>query len=79
MKEVFEDPQVQHRKLRVDMQHPLGGVAPLVASPMRLSETPVEYRLAPPMLGQHNEEVLKGLLGKSDAELSALKADGVIG
>jgi crotonobetainyl-CoA:carnitine CoA-transferase CaiB-like acyl-CoA transferase len=79
MKEVFEDPQVQHRGLRVDMPHLLGGVAPLVASPMRLSATPVEYRHAPPLLGQHNEEILKGLLGKSDAELAALKVGGIIG
>jgi formyl-CoA transferase len=79
MKEVFEDPQVQHRRLRVDMPHPTGGVAPLVASPMRLSATPVEYRHAPPLLGQHNEEVLKGLLGKSDGELAALKAAGITG
>ncbi|MSQ88029.1 MAG: CoA transferase [Betaproteobacteria bacterium] len=78
MQEVFEDPQVQHRKLRVDMPHPLGGVAPLVASPLRLSETPVEYRLAPPMLGQHNEEVLKDLLGKSADELVRLKAHGIV-
>ncbi len=78
MKEVFEDAQVKHSGLRVDMPHPLGGVAPVVASPMRLSETPVEYRLAPPLLGQHNEEVLKGLLGKSDAELKSLKASGII-
>jgi len=79
MKEVFEDPQVQHRGLRVDMPHLLGGVAPLVASPMRLSATPVEYRHAPPLLGQHNEEILKGLLGKIDAELAALKVGGIIG
>jgi crotonobetainyl-CoA:carnitine CoA-transferase CaiB-like acyl-CoA transferase len=79
MKEVFEDPQVQHRRLRVDMPHPLGGIAPLVASPMRLSATPVEYRHAPPLLGQHNEEILKGLLGKSDAEIAALRAGGIVG
>jgi crotonobetainyl-CoA:carnitine CoA-transferase CaiB-like acyl-CoA transferase len=79
MKEVFEDPQVQHRRLRVDMPHPLGGIAPLVASPMRLSATPVEYRHAPPLLGQHNEEILKGLLGKSDAEIAALQAGGIVG
>ena len=78
MKEVFEDPQVRHRKLRVDMPHPLGGVAPVVASPIRLSQTPVEYRLAPPTLGQHNAEVLSGLLGKSDADLRRLKAAGII-
>ena len=58
--------------------HPLGGAAPTVRSPLRLSETPVEYRLAPPMLGQHNEEVLKGLLGRSDADIASLKAAGVV-
>ncbi|MBM3385931.1 MAG: CoA transferase [Betaproteobacteria bacterium] len=78
MKEVFEDPQVQHRKLRVDIPHPLGGVAPVVASPLRLSKTPVEYRLAPPMLGQHTEEVLKDLLGKSQAQIEKLKAGGIL-
>jgi formyl-CoA transferase len=78
MKEVFEDPQVQHRELRVDMPHPLGGTASVVRSPLRLSETPVEYRLAPPTLGQHNEEVLKGLLGRSDADLQKLKAAGIV-
>jgi len=78
MKEVFEDPQVQHRGLRVDMPHPLGGKASVVRSPLRLSETPVEYRLAPPMLGQHTEEVLKGILGRSDADLQKLKAAGIV-
>lgn len=78
MKEVFEDPQVQHRKLRVDVAHPLGGTAPLVASPLRLSETPVEYRLAPPLLGQHNDEIYRGLLGKSAAELARLKGAGIV-
>jgi len=77
MQEVFENPQVRHRKLRVDMPHPLG-TASVVASPMRFSATPVEYRSAPPLLGQHNEEVLKGLLGRSDAELAKLKAAGVV-
>lgn len=78
MKELFEDPQVQHRKLRIDIPHPLGGSAAVVASPLRLSKTPIEYRLAPPTLGQHNEEVLKGLLGKSDAELTRLKSAGFV-
>jgi crotonobetainyl-CoA:carnitine CoA-transferase CaiB-like acyl-CoA transferase len=78
MKEVFEDPQVQHRKLRVDIPHPLGGVAPVVASPLRLSKTPVEYRLAPPTLGQHTEEVLKDLLGKSQADVDRLKSGGIV-
>jgi crotonobetainyl-CoA:carnitine CoA-transferase CaiB-like acyl-CoA transferase len=78
MKEVFEDPQVQHRGLRVDMPHSLGSAAPVVRSPLRLSETPVEYRLAPPTLGQHNAEVLKGLLGRSDSDLKRLKDAGIL-
>ena len=78
MKEVFEDPQVRHRELRVDMPHPLGGTASVVRSPLRLSETPVEYRLAPPMLGQHNDEVFKNLLGRSDADLKQLKTAGIV-
>jgi crotonobetainyl-CoA:carnitine CoA-transferase CaiB-like acyl-CoA transferase len=78
MQEVFEDPQVVHRKLRVDMPHAAGGIAPVVASPMRLSETPVEYRLAPPLLGQHNEEIYRGLLGKSEAEMARLSKAGIV-
>jgi crotonobetainyl-CoA:carnitine CoA-transferase CaiB-like acyl-CoA transferase len=78
MKEVFEDPQVKHRELRVDIPHPSGGTAPVVASPMRLSATPVEYRMAPPLLGQHNDEIYRGLLGKSEAELARLKSAGIV-
>ncbi|MBC7803260.1 MAG: CoA transferase [Candidatus Parcubacteria bacterium] len=78
MKEVFENPQVQHRRLRVDMPHSLGGFAPVVASPLRLSETPVEYRIAPPTLGQHNDEVLKDLLGRSDADVQRLRTAGIV-
>jgi crotonobetainyl-CoA:carnitine CoA-transferase CaiB-like acyl-CoA transferase len=50
----------------------------MVASPMRFSDTPLEYRLAPPLLGEHTEEVLRGLLGKSDAEIARLRADGAV-
>ena len=78
MKEVFEDPQVRHRELRVDIPHSSGGTAPVVASPMRLSKTPVEYRIAPPLLGEHNEEIYRGLLGKSAAELARLKSAGIV-
>ncbi len=78
MQEVFEDAQVRHRGLRVDMPHALGGVAPVVASPMRFSETPVEYRISPPLLGAHNAEVYQGLLGKSAAEIETLKTAGIV-
>ena len=78
MKEVFEDPQVRHRELRVDIPHASGGTAAVVASPMRLSATPVEYRIAPPLLGEHNEEIYRELLGKSAAELARLKSAGIV-
>jgi crotonobetainyl-CoA:carnitine CoA-transferase CaiB-like acyl-CoA transferase len=49
---------------------------PLVASPMRFSGTPIEHKVAPPTLGQHTDEVLRAL-GKSEAELARLRADGI--
>ena len=52
---------------------------PGVASPMRFSETPVEYRRAPPLLGQHTREVLGELLGLEGAEIDRLEAEKVIG
>ncbi len=75
--EVFENEQVRHRGLRVDIPHPLGPV-PTVASPMRFSATPVEYTMPPPRLGQHTREVLNGILGLTDAEIDALRARGII-
>ena len=56
--EVFADPQVVARGLRVELPHPLAGTVPGVANPVRLSATPVVYRAAPPVLGQHTDEVL---------------------
>ena len=56
--EVFADPQVIARGLRIEMPHPQAGTVPLVANPIRLSATPVAYRHAPPALGQHTGEVL---------------------
>jgi crotonobetainyl-CoA:carnitine CoA-transferase CaiB-like acyl-CoA transferase len=75
---VFADPQVQHRGIRVDLPHPQAGSAPGVASPLRLSATPVEYRNAPPLLGEHTEAVLRSLLCLDDATLAALARSGVI-
>jgi len=77
-REVFEDPQVRHRGLKVEIPHAAGIPCPTVASPMRFSETPVEYRLPPPLLGQHTREVLEGLLGLCSEELDRLAAMKVI-
>ena len=76
--QVFDDPQVRARGLKVDMPHPLAGSVPQVASPMRLSATPVDYRRPPPLLGEHTREVLGGLLGLDAARLDALSAAKVI-
>jgi crotonobetainyl-CoA:carnitine CoA-transferase CaiB-like acyl-CoA transferase len=76
--QVFEEPQVKARGVRIELDHVAAGRLPMVASPMRFSATPLEYRLAPPLLGQHTEEVLRGLLGKSEAEIARLRAAGVI-
>ena len=77
-KEVFEDPQVRHRGLKVEMPHPLSGSMAGVASPMRFSGTPVEYAMPPPLLGQHTREVLSGVLGMSGGELDRLAAQKII-
>jgi crotonobetainyl-CoA:carnitine CoA-transferase CaiB-like acyl-CoA transferase len=75
---VFADPQVQARGLRVELEHPLAGVVPQVASPLRLSDTPVEYRMPPPLLGEHTRDVLQQVLGLAAAEVDALRNAEVI-
>ncbi|TRM50853.1 CoA transferase [Achromobacter sp. LC458] len=69
--QAFAHPQAQARQLRRDMPHPLGGVAPVTASPLRFSGSPVVYRRAPPLLGEHTEEVLREVLGKSPDAIAA--------
>ena len=78
MAEVFADPQVQARGMQLDLPHPRLGHAPGVASPIRLSDTPVSYRRAPPTLGQDTRSVLRERLGLDDAALDALASQGVI-
>lgn len=74
---VFADPQVKARGTQIGMAHALGGSSPQVANPIHLSATPVEYRHAPPTLGQHTDEVLRAL-GRSAAEIAALREAGII-
>jgi crotonobetainyl-CoA:carnitine CoA-transferase CaiB-like acyl-CoA transferase len=78
LRAVFEDPQVVARGLRQEQVHPLADHLPFVASPIRLSETPVAYRSPPPLRGQHTVEVLGELLGISAPSLAKLNAGGVI-
>jgi len=74
---VFADPQVLHRGLRVEMPHGAGGSAPQVGNPIRFSATPIDYRLAPPVLGQDTEAVLREL-GRNAEDIAALRAAGVV-
>lgn len=77
--QVFADKQVAARSLAFTMTHSLGQTVPQVASPMRLSRTPVEYRRPPPLLGEHTEQVLRHLLGYGDARINAWKQGGIVG
>jgi crotonobetainyl-CoA:carnitine CoA-transferase CaiB-like acyl-CoA transferase len=74
---VFADPQVAHREMRVDLPHPAAGTVPQVASPLRLSATPVEYRNAPPLLGADTDALLAGL-GYDAGTIAALRRQGVV-
>jgi crotonobetainyl-CoA:carnitine CoA-transferase CaiB-like acyl-CoA transferase len=76
--QVFDDPQVKARELCVKLPHPVAGEVPLVANPIRLSASPIEYRHAPPLLGQHTAEVLADWLALSAAELQRLKDEHII-
>ena len=76
--QVFADPQVQARGLAMQLPHALAGLVPQVASPIRLSKTPVEYRNAPPLLGEHTRQVLEQVLGLKAATVEALRRSGVV-
>ncbi len=80
--EVFADPQIQARDMVTHWQHPLKNDLSLVASPIKLSATPVRVPalggLPPPLLGEHTDEVLRGVLGYSSAKLAQLKTSSVI-
>ncbi|QSL94505.1 CoA transferase [Ectopseudomonas toyotomiensis] len=78
LQQVFADPQVQARGLRLDLPNALGSSTPQVASPLRLSATPVAYRSAPPLLGQHTDALLQKLLGMSETQIAELREAGVI-
>ncbi len=76
--EVFANPQIRHRGLKVDVPHPLSGTVPLVANPIKYSRTPLDYENPPPLLSQHTGDVLRRLLGKTDAEIETLRKNGIV-
>lgn len=77
LEQAFEEPQVKARDMLVEMQHPLKDKLKVIGSPIKLSRTPVEYKKAPPMLGEHTNEILGRV---ADAEkLAELRSKGIIG
>jgi len=78
MDEVFRDPQVLHRKMLVEIEHPKVGKIKQIGIPMKFSETPGQIKAPPPLLGQHTEEILKNLLGYSEEEINQLRSEEVI-
>jgi len=78
LQQVFEEPQVIARGMKIELPHAVAGKVSLVASPMRFSGTPIKHEVPPPALGQHTDEILRQSLRKSDAEIAKLKADGVV-
>ena len=76
---VFADPHIVARGVVVDMPHAAtpDGVR-VIANPVRLSETPADYRRPPPLLGQHTDEILGEMLGFDSAKLDQLRSDGIV-
>jgi crotonobetainyl-CoA:carnitine CoA-transferase CaiB-like acyl-CoA transferase len=76
--QVFADPQAIARGLTISMLHAAAGPIDLVASPLRLAKTPPEYRLPPPLLGEHTDEMLRDILSLDDSAIDRLRAASVI-
>jgi hypothetical protein len=76
--DVYKNPQVLARELVMEVPHPTAGSTKLVRSPMKMSRTPTDVAVAPPLLGQHTDDILREVLGHSDAEIATLRAQGVV-
>jgi len=76
--DVFEDPHVQHRGMKIEMPHATGQTVPTLRSPLNLSDSPVQYVVPAPMLGQHTEEVLKEYCALSDDAIAGLRKAQVV-
>ena len=76
--QVFENPQIKHRKMLGELTHPVNGKVPTVANPINFSRTPIVYHQAPPNLGEHTENVLIELLGYDTSTVSKLRESKII-
>lgn len=77
MDQVFAQDQIHAREMKIEMKHPSGRIE-LVGSPLKLSATPVSYRLPPPMAGEHTDQVLQSVLGLGEKEIETLRKKGTI-
>src|SRR6516164_2977893 len=73
---VEHDPQLRHREMYLEMEHPVLGLHKVQNAPFKLSATPAENHLPSPLIGQHTREIVEGLLGYSHEELRSGFADG---
>ena len=78
MAQTFGHPQVKHRSMKLEMDHPSSGKVSLIANPMRFTNHPITYDRPPPVLGQHTHEVLADLLGLGDDQIASLRKAGIV-
>ncbi len=78
LEEAIKDPQVKHRGMIVELEHPEADTVKTVNFPVKFSKSPAKIRMAAPLLGQHNNEVLTDLLGYGEDEIETLRRVGVI-
>jgi len=76
--QVFEDPQVVARGMKLELDHPTAGKVPGIANPLKFSETEIEYQKAPPIIGEDTDDVLTRVLGKTSDEVAKLRAGKVV-
>lgn len=75
---VFENPQVLHRGMVKQLDHPTAGTVPTVSNPIKFSKTPIADEKAPPMLGQHSDEILRNVADLSDDQIAKLRDAGIV-
>jgi crotonobetainyl-CoA:carnitine CoA-transferase CaiB-like acyl-CoA transferase len=76
--QVFQAPQVLHRDMLLEVEHPTAGKVPMAGIPVKFSVTPASVRMPPPLLGEHNREILTTWLGMSVAAIDELKKEKVL-
>jgi formyl-CoA transferase len=78
MERLWSDPQMLHRNMVAEVPHPTIGTLKLAGVPVKYSETPAAIKTAPPLVGQHTDEILTEVLGRTPEEIEVLKKDGAI-